>query len=100
MPRFPLSMGTHGPMKNLTHRERNLFSTYLSDERIAEIIELSKKVDVVDRLAGAIGTLVISYLCICKSYLAPSIFGHHEIKKGILCLLFGGTRKSAIEGNR
>lgn len=33
-------------------------------------------------------------------FIAPSIFGHHEIKKGILCLLFGGTRKSDQEGNR
>lgn len=25
---------------------------------------------------------------------APSIFGHEEIKKGILCQLFGGTKKN------
>jgi len=27
------------------------------------------------------------------SFSAPNIFGHEEIKKGILCLLFGGSRK-------
>uniref|UniRef100_A0A8C4NG36 DNA replication licensing factor MCM4 n=1 Tax=Eptatretus burgeri TaxID=7764 RepID=A0A8C4NG36_EPTBU len=40
--------------------------------------ELSKKPDIYERLAAA---------------LAPSIFGHEEIKKGILLQLFGGTRK-------
>jgi DNA replication licensing factor MCM4 len=25
---------------------------------------------------------------------APSIFAHEEIKKGILCQLFGGTKKN------
>ncbi|CAM6006453.1 unnamed protein product [Sphagnum balticum] len=31
---------------------------------------------------------------------APSIFGHEEIKKGILAQLFGGTKKNFVEGGR
>ncbi|MFH4981295.1 hypothetical protein AB6A40_008004 [Gnathostoma spinigerum] len=59
--------------------------THLTDERIAMILNLSKKPDVVERLSLAI---------------APSIFEHDDIKKGILCLLFGGTRKDDESGNR
>ena len=35
-----------------------------------------------------------------KDVLAPTIFGHDDIKKGILCLLFGGCHKSDEDGNR
>lgn len=31
---------------------------------------------------------------------APSIYGHEDIKRGILCLLFGGTRKEDISGDK
>uniref|UniRef100_A0A915ELF2 DNA helicase n=1 Tax=Ditylenchus dipsaci TaxID=166011 RepID=A0A915ELF2_9BILA len=58
---------------------------YMTEERIKEITDLSKQPDVVDRLVKSI---------------APTIFGHDEIKKGILCLLFGGCRKSDEDGNR
>jgi len=51
---------------------------YLMEDRIETVIQLSKEPDVIDRLVRSI---------------APNIFGHDEIKKGILCLLFGGTRK-------
>lgn len=30
--------------------------------------------------------------------MAPAIFGHHEIKAGILLMLFGGIHKTTIEG--
>ncbi len=31
--------------------------------------------------------------------IAPSIYGHEEIKRGILLQLFGGVNKSTLEGN-
>ncbi|TKR93676.1 hypothetical protein L596_008089 [Steinernema carpocapsae] len=59
--------------------------SFLSEERIAAILELSKQPDVVERLAQAV---------------APSIYGHEDVKKGILCLLFGGARKDDDTGNK
>ncbi|KJH44662.1 MCM2/3/5 family protein [Dictyocaulus viviparus] len=50
----------------------------LTDERIEQIRNLSKRVDIMDALSHAI---------------APSIYEHNDVKKGILCLLFGGARK-------
>ncbi|KIH46872.1 hypothetical protein ANCDUO_23071 [Ancylostoma duodenale] len=50
----------------------------LTDERIEQIRNLSKRADVMDALSHAI---------------APSIYEHNDVKKGILCLLFGGTPK-------
>nr|XP_002123450.1 DNA replication licensing factor MCM4 [Ciona intestinalis] len=49
-----------------------------SKERVEMIRSLSKKPDIYDRLARAV---------------APSVFGHDDIKKGILLQLFGGCRK-------
>uniref|UniRef100_A0A5S6QS04 DNA replication licensing factor MCM4 n=1 Tax=Trichuris muris TaxID=70415 RepID=A0A5S6QS04_TRIMR len=51
---------------------------WLSEERITQIRELAARPDVYERLAHA---------------LAPSIFEHEEIKRAVLFLLFGGTRK-------
>lgn len=50
----------------------------LSTDRIEQIKLLSKKDDIYDRLARAI---------------APSIYEHEDVKKGILLQLFGGTKK-------
>ncbi|XP_054161735.1 DNA replication licensing factor mcm4-A-like [Oppia nitens] len=50
----------------------------LSKERIDQLIALSNMPDIYERLAAA---------------LAPSIYEHEDIKKGILLALFGGTRK-------
>jgi len=33
-----------------------------------------------------------AYKNIC-SMIAPSIFGHDDVKKAVACLLFGGSRK-------
>lgn len=52
--------------------------SHLTDERIEMIMNLSKRADLMERLAAAI---------------APSIYGHEDVRRGILCLLFGGTRK-------
>ncbi|KAI3709186.1 hypothetical protein L2E82_38945 [Cichorium intybus] len=39
------------------------------------------------------------YENIC-SKIAPSIFGHENVKKVVACLLFGGSRKSLPDGVR
>ncbi|KHJ48028.1 MCM2/3/5 family protein [Trichuris suis] len=52
--------------------------SWLSEERINQIRSLAARPDVYERLAHA---------------LAPSIFEHDDIKKAVLFLLFGGTRK-------
>uniref|UniRef100_A0A6I8RX95 DNA replication licensing factor MCM4 n=1 Tax=Xenopus tropicalis TaxID=8364 RepID=A0A6I8RX95_XENTR len=49
-----------------------------TEERVAMLKELAAKPDIYERLASA---------------LAPSIYEHEDIKKGILLQLFGGTRK-------
>jgi DNA replication licensing factor MCM4 len=54
-------------------------------DRIETLEELSKKVDIYDRLARAI---------------APSIYENEDIKKGILLQLFGGTRKDFAKAGR
>ncbi|NXU49981.1 MCM4 factor, partial [Turnix velox] len=54
-------------------------------ERVAILKELSKKTDIYERLASA---------------LAPSIYEHEDIKKGILLQLFGGSRKDFTHTGR
>ncbi|XP_074841906.1 DNA replication licensing factor MCM4 [Carettochelys insculpta] len=49
-----------------------------AEERVEMLKELSRKPDIYERLSLA---------------LAPSIYEHEDIKKGILLQLFGGTRK-------
>lgn len=57
----------------------------LSKERIDKLIALSNMSDIYERLAQA---------------LAPSIYEHEDIKKGILLQLFGGTRKEYNLSNK
>lgn len=52
---------------------------------IKNIGMLSKRPDVVDILARS---------------LAPSIYGHEEVKKAVLCLLLGGSEKVLNNGSR
>uniref|UniRef100_F1KWD0 DNA replication licensing factor MCM4 n=2 Tax=Ascaris TaxID=6251 RepID=F1KWD0_ASCSU len=59
--------------------------THLTEDRINMIKNLSKRSDVIERLTMAV---------------APSIYEHDDIKRGILCLLFGGTRKDDEFDNR
>uniref|UniRef100_A0A672LGB1 DNA replication licensing factor MCM4 n=1 Tax=Sinocyclocheilus grahami TaxID=75366 RepID=A0A672LGB1_SINGR len=61
--------------------EQKLFTK----ERVAMLKELAAKPDVYDRLSSA---------------LAPSIYEHEDIKKGILLQLFGGTRKDFTQTGR
>ncbi|XP_057253734.1 DNA replication licensing factor MCM4 [Pezoporus wallicus] len=56
-----------------------------TEERVAMLKELSKKIDIYDRLSSA---------------LAPSIYEHEDIKKGILLQLFGGSRKDFTHTGR
>ncbi|NWU19750.1 MCM4 factor, partial [Dyaphorophyia castanea] len=56
-----------------------------TEERVEMLKELSKKADIYDRLALA---------------LAPSIYEHEDIKKGILLQLFGGSRKDFTHTGR
>ena len=74
--------GEKGPGKEMrvdgvTHGSR------FSPERIAELEELSKKTDVYDRLVKA---------------LAPSIWELDDVKKGVLCMLFGGNSRKVKKG--
>uniref|UniRef100_A0A9J8CE64 DNA replication licensing factor MCM4 n=1 Tax=Cyprinus carpio carpio TaxID=630221 RepID=A0A9J8CE64_CYPCA len=61
--------------------EQKLFTK----ERVAVLKELAAKPDVYERLSSA---------------LAPSIYEHEDIKKGILLQLFGGTRKDFTQTGR
>uniref|UniRef100_A0A8C4YZK6 DNA replication licensing factor MCM4 n=1 Tax=Gadus morhua TaxID=8049 RepID=A0A8C4YZK6_GADMO len=61
--------------------EQRLFT----EARVQTLRELAAKPDVYDRLSSA---------------LAPSIYEHEDIKKGILLQLFGGTRKDFSQTGR
>ncbi|XP_029971413.1 DNA replication licensing factor MCM4 [Salarias fasciatus] len=61
--------------------EQKLFT----EDRVQRLKELAAKPDVYERLASA---------------LAPSIYEHEDIKKGILLQLFGGTRKDFSQTGR
>ncbi|VDD92586.1 unnamed protein product [Enterobius vermicularis] len=52
--------------------------SFLTAERVEQIRNLSKRPDLMEFLVSAI---------------APSIYGHEDVKRGLLCLLFGGTRR-------
>uniref|UniRef100_A0A8D0FLR7 DNA replication licensing factor MCM4 n=1 Tax=Strix occidentalis caurina TaxID=311401 RepID=A0A8D0FLR7_STROC len=56
-----------------------------TEERVEILKELSKKPDIYERLSSA---------------LAPSIYEHEDIKKGILLQLFGGSRKDFTHTGR
>ncbi|XP_077982144.1 DNA replication licensing factor mcm4-A-like [Glandiceps talaboti] len=57
----------------------------MTEERKDFLINLSTKSDIYERLAKA---------------LAPSIYENEDIKKGILCQLFGGTKKDFSHAGR
>ncbi|KAM6948934.1 DNA replication licensing factor MCM4 [Aplochiton taeniatus] len=68
-------------LHGLDDDERKLFT----EERVQTLKELAGKPDVYERLSSA---------------LAPSIYEHEDIKKGILLQLFGGTRKDFSQTGR
>ncbi len=55
----------------------------LSEEEIEQIEEMAENPEIFDRIAGSI---------------APSIYGHHQIKKAIALQIFGGVKKSREDG--
>ena len=57
----------------------------MSEDRVDQLKELSKRRDIYELLAAA---------------LAPSIYEHEDIKKGILLQLFGGTKKDFAHAGR
>ena len=59
--------------------------SFLTEERMEQIKNLSKRPDLMEFLVSAI---------------APGIYGHDDVKRGLLCLLFGGTRKDDESGNK
>ncbi|UJR10167.1 hypothetical protein I4U23_014383 [Adineta vaga] len=60
-------------------------SSKFSKERLAQFRNLAERPDIYELLSNAI---------------APSIFGHDDIKKGILLQLFGGTKKCFTDAGR
>ncbi|CAJ0930381.1 unnamed protein product, partial [Mesorhabditis belari] len=69
---------------NVQHMSK-LASPDLETDDIKRIRKLAKDKDVFDILSRS---------------LAPSIYGHEEVKKGILCLLLGGEEKITASGVR
>ncbi|CAF2151564.1 unnamed protein product [Rotaria magnacalcarata] len=60
-------------------------SSKFSKDRLAQFRNLSERPDIYELLSNAI---------------APSIFGHEDVKKGILLQLFGGTKKTFADAGR
>lgn len=60
----------------------NLIST-LSPQELSKIVVMSKDKDIFSKLSKSI---------------APNVYGHENVKKGILLMLFGGVHKVTIEG--
>ncbi|KAL5603578.1 hypothetical protein FOVSG1_006328 [Fusarium oxysporum f. sp. vasinfectum] len=58
-------------------------NTAFSEEEEQEFLELSRRPDIYNVMAACI---------------APSIYGHQDIKKSILCLLLGGSKKILPDG--
>ncbi|CAF0916428.1 unnamed protein product [Adineta steineri] len=68
-----------------TNDDEESSSSKFSKERLAQFRNLSERPDIYDLLSNAI---------------APSIFGHEDIKKGILLQLFGGAKKHFAAAGR
>jgi DNA replication licensing factor MCM4 len=74
-----------------------LFSSpKFSKERLTQFRDLSQRPDIYQLLANAIGRSDVFFLDhIMRNvfFKAPNIFGHEDIKKGLLLQLFGGTKQ-------
>lgn len=67
----------------LNPTEQEFEELELTDEEIEDIEALAEDDEIFDKIARSI---------------APSIFGHHQIKKAIALQLFGGVKKSRDDG--
>lgn len=63
--------------------EQEVFLNSLSSEEINELKEMVKDEKIYDKLVCSI---------------APAVFGHETVKKGILLQILGGVHKSTVEG--
>lgn len=59
--------------------------TFMTEDRVNQIKAFSQNPDVIDVLVKSV---------------APRIYGHEDVKKGILTLLFGGTSKKESDLNK
>lgn len=69
--------------QNITKAKKGHKEIVLSEDILEEIEALSAENDVYDRLASSI---------------APSIYGHDNVKKALLLLLVGGTNRKMADG--
>ncbi|CUM66533.1 uncharacterized protein PRCAT00004201001 [Priceomyces carsonii] len=63
--------------------EQEIFLTSLTDSEVAELKEMVKDEHIYNKLVQS---------------LAPAVFGHEVVKKGILLQLLGGVHKKTIDG--
>lgn len=70
-------------LEYLGPNEQEVFLNSLSDAELAQLKEMVKDEYVYDKLVRSI---------------APAVFGHETIKKGILLQLFGGVHKQTVDG--
>lgn len=66
-----------------TETDQEIFLTRLDSDEINELKEMVKDEHIYDKLVRSI---------------APAVFGHETIKKGILLQLLGGVHKTTVEG--
>lgn len=64
-------------------RDQEVFLNSLNSEEINELKEMVKDEHIYDKLVRSI---------------APAVFGHETVKKGILLQMLGGVHKSTVEG--
>ena len=64
-------------------RDQEVFLNSLNSEEINELKEMVKDERIYDKLVRSI---------------APAVFGHETVKKGILLQLLGGVHKTTVEG--
>ncbi|AAS53917.1 AFR546Wp [Eremothecium gossypii ATCC 10895] len=66
-----------------TERDQELFLNSLSSDEINELKEMVKDERIYDKLVQSI---------------APAVFGHETVKKGLLLQMLGGVHKTTVEG--
>ncbi|CAI5755575.1 unnamed protein product [Candida verbasci] len=73
----------HASSKNEERRGQENFLTSLTDLEVSQLKEMVKDDHIYDKLVQSI---------------APAVFGHEVIKKGILLQLLGGVHKKTVDG--